>query len=188
MAITALPVFLTDLFDANVEVTLDGDTSPVVLRSPFQSDRGATYSLKSLIDNAVVCTAPSIPGRLNIMAAPEALVRGLPTEDTATADAILRWRESRRAAEKPPTHVAELFLDGFLTIEQLARIAPFVNVGGCVFRAQVIGSLESVDRCLVADVVIYRGRHSTRVLHCRFHPPRLRSDHVQPRNENGANL
>ena len=160
---------LLDLMDVNVEVTLSGDTEPIVLRSPFSASGDPSYVVSQLFDHLVVSKQRTIAGRLNILTAPAAIVRSLPTLDPTTGERIVRWRDSHRTDRRIPQRTIGLLIDRVLTVDQMRDVFPFINVGGDVFRAHVVANVADRARCRAGEVVFDRSRGKPRVIGCRFY-------------------
>lgn len=128
-----------DLVDAVVSVPPEGDDEPTVLRSPVQLDNlGVTIPV--LADNLTTNSNPTIPGRLNINQAPRMLLEGVPGMEEDIIEEIISRRETVPDEENPiRKHETWLLIEGVVDLEEMRLLSPFINVGGDVFRAQVIG-------------------------------------------------
>jgi len=128
-----------DLVDAVVSVPPEGDDEPIVLRSPVRLDNlGVTIPV--LADNLTTNSNPTIPGRLNINQAPRMLLAGVPGIEEDIVEEIISRRETVPDPENPiRKHETWLLLEGVVDLEEMRLLSPFINIGGDVFRAQVIG-------------------------------------------------
>ena len=133
-----------DLIGQNVQVTFQGDQQPTVLETPFPDIPGAmNLYLPILMDYVAVNASPVIPGRININQAPRAVLEGIPGMRLDAVDAILANRNEDPAA-RDPIHRHETWIlgDGTVTLNEMKDLIKFLNAGGCVYRAQVIGYFD----------------------------------------------
>jgi hypothetical protein len=129
-----------DLVGAMVQVPAEGeDDEPIILRSPIQEDNLAA-TIPVLVDNLTTNPNPIIPGRLNINQAPRMLLAGVPGMDEEIVEEIISRREIVPDEENPVRkHETWLLIEGVVDITTMRALSPFINVGGDVFRAQVVG-------------------------------------------------
>lgn len=129
-----------DLVDQNVEVFLLGDDEPIVLASPFQEDQAQEYLLPELTTKLAVHDASFFPGRVNVMEATATVLMAIPGMTESIMDEILVRRSLLETGEaEPPLDENWLYTEGIVTLEEMRAIAPFITIGGEIYRAQVVG-------------------------------------------------
>jgi hypothetical protein len=131
-----------DLLGANTQVTFAGEATSTTLASPFTTELGAmNVYLPTLLDHVTVNPADTIPGRINVLQASATLLRGIPGIDATIVENILSVREAEMANGEDPNYRHETWLltKGVVTLEQMKLLQPFLNCGGQVYRAQVVG-------------------------------------------------
>lgn len=144
-----------DLIGQNVQMTLVGDTQPVAIKSPFRDDSQALeFSLDELNQNLLL-SSEKLPGRINIMGAPRVVLRAIPGIDDTIVDGILRHRELL-AISTTEEELDELWplTKGIVTIDQMRVMAPFINMGGAVYRAQILGYFSGGGYTARTEVVV----------------------------------
>lgn len=141
-----------DLIGQNVQMTLVGDVEPVAVASPFKDDESELhYNLGELERLSI----PKLPVRINIMGAPRVVLRSIPGIDDTTVEAILNHRDAVSERE-PDGELNEYWplTEGIVDMNQMRAIAPFVNLGGAVFRAQVLGHFAASGVSTQTEVVV----------------------------------
>ncbi len=153
---------LLDLVGQNVEVTMQGDTQPIVLASPFPAD--GVVDLLPLLDAALtVYDRPLITGRINIQQAGPEVLRTIPGMDDVLLEQIMAQRSSPAAQQDD----LWLLTEGLMTIDQLRQAAPYIVNRGETFRAQIVGCLSDGSAFCRLEVVIDTGGGKPRLLMCR---------------------
>jgi hypothetical protein len=156
-----------DLIGAQVQITQNGQQ--VALQSPFANSAAemAVY-LPLLMENCTVNDATTIPGRININEAPIDILLGIPgmTED------IVNEITSRRTEEVDETdqnrqYETWLLTEGIVTLEEMRMLTPFINAGGDVFRAQIVGYYQGGGPSSRAEVIFDATGTTPRVLFWR---------------------
>lgn len=134
-----------DLVGVQVRVVEEGELSPTLVDSPWQEDDGSlTTGLTELMQTISTTDAESIPGRVNVNQAPRPVLVGLPGMPLATVDAILANRDPSAGWTRPERLEATWLLsEGYVDLETMRELAPYVTGQGAVFRAQVLGGYES---------------------------------------------
>ncbi|TWT90145.1 General secretion pathway protein K [Pseudobythopirellula maris] len=122
-------------------VELDGVTETLV-ESPFTDSASDMQSyLPLLYGQCALSDEPSTPGRLNINQAPEALLYGVPGMPPQAVEAILGNRNfSSQPQGVERSHPAWILTEGYVTLEEMREMGPYLTAGGDVYRAQVVGS------------------------------------------------
>ncbi|MEO0529873.1 MAG: hypothetical protein AAF266_04760 [Planctomycetota bacterium] len=134
-----------DLVGVTVRVVEQDQLVPTLVPSPWQEDDGSMASgLAALMDALTTTDAESIPGRVNINQAPRSVLAGLPGMPLGTVDAILANRDPAAGSTRPERRQATwLLTEGYVDLEAMRELAPYVTGQGAVFRAQVLGGFES---------------------------------------------
>ena len=149
---------ILDLLDTKVEVTFSGERDKTVLKSPFPADIGAmALYLPILLDGVTATDQPAIPGRININECSLTLLLGIPGMTEEIAQQILQERpllEEAETADERFDSEAWILMGGIVTLEEMRTLMPFVNAGGDVFQAQVVGYFEDGGASSRAEVVI----------------------------------
>ena len=147
---------ILDLVGGKVQVTFKGDKKPTVLESPFPNVPGATNVLLApLMDNCTINSSPIIPGRININQSPRVVLAGIPGLTSDMVDQIITSRVVNPTnADSSRKYETWLLDEGIVTLEQMKALMPYVNAGGNVFRAQVIGYFDEGGPAARLEVVI----------------------------------
>ena len=130
--------------------------TPTVLASPFSNDPAAMASyMTQLMDNCTVVETPTIHGRLNLNVAPPELIRSVPAITDEVVEAILSSRD-QLADESDTTrkHETWLLVEGLVTLDQMKQLQPFLNAGGDVYRAQIVGYYQGGGPAARAEVIV----------------------------------
>lgn len=153
-----------DLIGAKVQARFQGEQEPVVLESPFAANSLAMLSyLPILMDNCTINPSSSIPGRININQAPRAVLAGIPGLTPELVDQILQTRVPvpDPTQESAFLHETWLLTEGLLVNEagemdlaMMKQLSPFINAGGDVYRAQIVGYYQGAGAAARGEVVI----------------------------------
>jgi type II secretory pathway component PulK len=121
----------------------NSEGSVTAVPSPFADDllQMATY-LPTLMDNCTVNAAPVIPGRININQAPRAILAGIPGITDDIVDAILSSRTPETTENENRRSESWLLSEGICTLEEMKLFMPYMNGGGSVYHAQVVGYFD----------------------------------------------
>jgi hypothetical protein len=153
-----------DLIGARVSIPGAGG-QPAILESPFPADILLMNDyLPTLLDNVTVNSEATIPGRININQAPRPLLLGIPGMTEELVDLIIESRVSAQenAAENPNYRFETwLLTDGLLINEDgspdlatMKQLVPFINAGGDVYRAQIVGYYQGFGASARVEVVL----------------------------------
>lgn len=136
-----------DLVGARVQVieppaVEGGMETRSVIDSPFPDALHGLY-LPELMDMCTTNASPVIPGRININQAPPTILAGIPgmTEDILAEILSSRTPEATDSDRVRRTETWPL-AEGIVTLDQMKALMPYMNAGGSVFRAQVIGYFD----------------------------------------------
>jgi DNA uptake protein ComE-like DNA-binding protein len=143
-----------DLVGVRVRVDVNGQQVILAEAFPKGIAEMTTY-LPTLMDNISVNPSTVIPGRINVNEAPRAILAGIPGMTEEILEQILELRVSEGAEEDPNRqHETWLLTQGVVTLDEMKSLMPFVNAGGDVYRAQVVGYFEDGGASARAEVVI----------------------------------
>jgi hypothetical protein len=163
-------VQVLDLIGATVEVpSAEEGEDPVELESPFADDPAAmaTY-LPLLMDHVTIQSAATIPGRININQAPREILIGIPGITEEIVDELLNARSAEPdPADKNRQFETWILAEGIVTLDEMRGLAPFINAGGDVYRAQVVGYYEDGSASSRAEIVFDGTASPPRVLFWR---------------------
>ncbi len=128
-----------DLIDTAITVTTGtGSTSTSQgFKSPITVD-----SLPTLMAVATVGSG-TVAGRININQAPRTVLLCIPGISSDTVDQIISQRVINPTTDDQ-THQYGTWLlsEGIVPLAQMKTLLPFVNAGGSVYRAQILGALD----------------------------------------------
>ncbi len=160
-----------DLVGKKVQVQFDGDDEPTVLAPVFPEDFGAmALYMSTLMDMCSTSDALFIPGRININQAPKVILMGIPGFDEEIVDAIIQERVMNPEDEMTAQATASetwLLTSAIVTMEQMRLLVPFINGGGDVYRAQIVGYFEDGGAAARAEVIIDSTEPVPRILSWR---------------------
>jgi type II secretory pathway component PulK len=132
----------------------DGE-DPIIIQSPWPLESFGIY-IDNLMDNASTNANATIPGRLNINAAPRTLLEGIPGLSSEAIDRIVqeRFTDPTQDTSNYTRHETWLVKNLIVTLEQMKILQPFITGNGDVYRAQIIGYYEGGKASSRAEVVI----------------------------------
>lgn len=158
-----------DLIGANVQYTPQGAQESVIVSSPFTQDIGAmNVYMPLLMDAVTVNPSTTIPGRININQASATILSGIPGMSSDIVDQILSRRQVEPSANNPGRqHETWLLAEGVCTMQEMRTLMPFVNGGGDVYRAQVVGYYQGGQAASRGEVVFDASTANPRVLFWR---------------------
>ena len=155
-----------DLVGAKVQLQLEGEDDPVLFASPFPNEPGAlASSLDTLLDYATTDSDEVITGRININEAPRPVLLAIPGMTDDVVGTILSQRiagvEDEDSVRRHPTW---LLTQGFVDLETMKEMQPYVTTGGDVYRAQVVGYFGNGRAVSRVEVVLDSTRPDIPVL------------------------
>ena len=143
-----------------IGISLEGEPAeagedPIIIQSPWPLETFGIY-IDNLMDNASTNANATIPGRLNINAAPRTLLQGVPGLNSEAIDRIVqeRFTDPTQDTSNYTRHETWLVKNLIVTIEQMKLLQPFITGNGDVYRAQIIGYYEGGKASSRAEVVI----------------------------------
>jgi len=157
-----------DLIGVNVEVVLQGDEGAVVLASPFTAGESLDYFVDELSGKLTVDETPPVSAGVDVMHASPTVLAALPGMSASAVDEILlrRERETDAAADEPLDPLW-LLKEGHVSLDEMRSLAPHLQSGGNIYRAQVIGYTRDGKVAHRLEVVVDAGRQPPRLLMCR---------------------
>jgi len=132
-----------DLVGAKVQITNDDEPQTrSVVDSPFPDALHGLY-LPELMDLCTTNASPVIPGRININQASATILAGIPGMTEDILQGILDSR-TPEATDSDPVRRTETWLlaEGIATLDEMKALMPYINAGGSVYRAQVVGYFD----------------------------------------------
>ncbi len=127
-------------------VRIDVDRRDTVLKSPWAGDPGSVEEAVALLESRLTTTDDAfIAGRINVNAAPLAVLRSVPGINESLAQSILAGqRRARGNGEICRRHqtIAWLFVEGIVDLRQLRSLVPWLTTRGDVFRGISIGHID----------------------------------------------
>jgi hypothetical protein len=159
-----------DLVGAKVRTRFQGENSPqVVIASPIQEDIGSmAINFPLLMDNVTVNPAATIPGRININQASASVLQGIPGMTEEILAEIVSRRQYEYDASLPNhRHETWLLVEGIVTLSEMKQLMPFVNAGGDVYRAQVVGYYQGGQASSRAEAIFDATTTAPRLLFWR---------------------
>ena len=148
---------LIDLFGRSVAVLVDGNET--MLDSPWSGDPSTLFSvLPQLSASLSTECVPLRRDRINIQSARRELLAGIPGITPALAAEIVRHRfDNASLLRQPPIRqcsIAWLLYDGLVDLKRLRRIAPYITVGGDVYRTRIVGYTDRKGPAAAGEVTI----------------------------------
>ena len=130
-------------------------TTSVVVNSPLDDDREKMRQyLPGLLDRVTTSAAPAIIGRVNVNEAPRAVLAGVPGLDSAVVDEMIAKRPREAANDPLARHAAWLVLDEIVDLPRMRLLWPYLTGGGDVYRAQLVGYLDSAAPVERVEIVV----------------------------------
>ena len=166
---------ILDLVDAQTTLEFtdeEGETQTALLQSPVNSGNLA-QTLPLLMENLTTVDSDNIPGRINIMQAPRAILAGIPGMTDDILQGILDYREFElndpgltdlnKKYETwimlPPTTLVDL--------ATMKTMMPFICCGGDVYRAEIVGYFDDNVATSRAEVILDTTEPLPRILFWR---------------------
>ena len=151
-----------DLVNARTTVPYtddEGNQKTGVIESPINT-ANLDQTLPILMENLTTVDSDNIPGRINIMQAPRAILAGIPGMTEEILQGILDYREYE--LDDPdltdlnrkyetwimlPPHV-------LVNLETMKTMMPFICCGGDVYRAEIVGYFDDNVATSRAEVIL----------------------------------
>ncbi len=140
----------------------------ITLKNPFTTDTGAMSNyLPKLFDNCTTISGTSIPGRININQASRTVLLCIPNMTSDMVDQIIANRSpdmSAPGAQADQTCPAWPLIEGIMPLATMKSIIPYINAGGSVYRAQIIGHFDKGNPVARLEVILDATQQPTQVL------------------------
>ncbi|MEM6330509.1 MAG: hypothetical protein AAF790_09695 [Planctomycetota bacterium] len=158
---------LLRLVGVQVDVVQAGENDRQTIEAIFPADPMQTSSyLPRLLDYLTVYSDPVAPGRLNINQAPRSLLESVPGMPPEAVESIIGNRDFEVGADRPDRrHATWIMTEGYVTLEEMRTMMPFVTSGGDVYRAHVVGFFDEEGPRRRIEAVIDATQEAPLVLH-----------------------
>lgn len=142
-----------DLIGAAVSVP--GSESPTLVDSPLSENRDAMRQyLPNWLDRVTTTSAPAIVGRVSVNEASRQVLTGVPGLDAATIDELIAKRPLRTVSDPLARHAAWLVLEEIVDLPRMRSLWPYLTGGGDVYRAQLVGYLETAAPVERVEIIV----------------------------------
>ena len=146
--------------------TAPATPNQVPVTNPFSADSGAMSNyLPKLFANCTTSQNTSTAGRINIDQAPRVVLLCIPNMTSDLANQIITQRSV------DPTTATDVnqcpawpLIRGLVPLATMKKLMPYVNAGGGVFRARVIGSFEKGGTSARVEAVIDATQSPSRIV------------------------
>lgn len=158
---------ILDLIDKRVQVPGAEGEKATLVDPAFPLERMGVF-LPLLMDKTTTVDAEVIPGRININQAPRAILMGIPGLNAEIVEAILARRDVAASGENA-NHNFETWIaaEAIVTLDEMRVLFPFINAGGDVFRAQIVGYYQDGGAASRAEVIFDATTSEPRILFLR---------------------
>ena len=145
---------ILDVIGARAEIDEQGDK--IMIASPLVDQPIAlSTQLANLLDYTMTSAEEAVTGRVNINQAPLPVLMSIPGMSIEIANAILSNRAVEPDLENPiRNHAVWLFTESFVTLDEMRAMMPYVNGGGDLYRAQIVGYFGDGSKANRVEVVI----------------------------------
>ena len=136
--------------------TASEDEPPEPIESPLSAEREAMRQyLPKWLDHTSITSQAVIRGRINVNGAPRAVLAAVPDLDSAMVEQIVIARRQRAAVEDPNRrHAAWLLTEGLVDLPTMKRLLPYLNAGGDVHRAQIVGYFDQSGPATRVELIV----------------------------------
>ncbi len=139
------------LIDARVRVRYQDAEEEITIVSPFVDPEST--DMQNLLDRLTVYEEEAVVGRININRASRHVLLGLPGMTDEIVDQIVENRNPS-PSQSAQLHPSWILKSGFVTSGEMEALLPFLNGGGDVHTAQIIGYYEGLGPFSRAEVMI----------------------------------
>jgi hypothetical protein len=121
--------------------------------------------LPKLFANCTTSSNSTAAGRININQASRIVLLCIPNMTTDLADQIIAQR-TQDPAQASDTDLCPAWplIKGIVPLATMQQLLPYINTGGNVYRAQVIGSFEKGGGSARVEVVIDATQNPSRIV------------------------
>jgi DNA uptake protein ComE-like DNA-binding protein len=154
-----------DIVDAKVQLKSSTNRTTVVVSSPITTANASTM-LADIMDKLSASAGAKIPGRINVNQTPRAIMLGIPGMTEEVADAVISKRTAEVTADQPGRRHETWLLEEQVVpdVKTMKALIPFINGGGDVFRAQIVGYFEEQGPAARFEVIIDASTATPRVV------------------------
>lgn len=158
-----------DLIGVRASAKFEGAKQETPIDSPFVEDRSAMSDyLPKLLENTTTFAGPVIPGRININQASRVVLSGIPGMTPDVVDQIMAKRMADPAlAGQTRRYETWILTDGLVPLATMKTLLPYINAGGGVYRANVVGFFEDRGPTAHLEVVLSTVKRPTSILFWR---------------------
>ena len=130
-----------------------GNRGKTTLKSPWTSQTVSQY-LETALSNLCVSSsqnASSVPGLVDITAAPFEVIQALPGLSAETAQSVAGVTQNRQPGDVSP---AWLLTEGLVTLSEFQQIEPVITTQGNVYRFESVGFFSEPGPVARVEAVI----------------------------------
>ncbi len=143
---------ILDLVDSTVTIGNGGEA--ITYASPFAADPiSMSLYMPILMDALTTQDGNVMPGRINLNECPAELLFAVPTLSEEAAQQILELREVESDDQNRMYETWPL-VEGIVTLSEMRTLLPLLTAGGDVYRAQIVGYLETNGVSQRAEIII----------------------------------
>ena len=143
---------ILDLIDSTV--TIGSGEEAVTYASPFSSDPiSMALYMPIIMDALATQDVDLMPGRINLNECPGELLYGIPSLSEEAVQEILELREVESDDENRQFETWPL-VEGIVTLQEMRSLVPMLTGGGDVYRAQIVGYVETSGASHRAEVIV----------------------------------
>jgi type II secretory pathway component PulK len=162
---------LYDLINSQVTVPGSGpNTASTVYPSPLNDAGQLASLLPPLLDECTTSKSTSIPGRINVNTAPEAVLATLPYLQASDVQNIIAMRPQSSSIEAPDAIFqtpAWLILEAGISPSTLSKLDKYITTRSQVYRVQSIGYFDAGGPSARVEAVIDTNGGLPRILYWR---------------------
>ncbi len=137
----------------------------VTIASPFRSDGpNLPEVVEKLLDQVTVEPGEVIEGRISLSDAPLEVLRAIPGWDAETVERIVEARSRPDSGGGTRRSVGWIWAEGLVDATTMARVRPYLTLGGDVASAQVIGFRDDMSPTYRFDVLFDATSRPARVV------------------------
>jgi hypothetical protein len=149
-----------------VQRTPNAGSQTITLKNPFAPDSGSMSTvLPKLFANCTTSANTSTAGKININQAPRVVLLCIPGMTTDLADQIIQQRQADPVSQSDVDQCpAWPLVRGVVDLPTMKKLIPYINTGGSVYKAQIIGSFEKGGTSARIEVVIDATQSPARIV------------------------
>ncbi|HRE99097.1 MAG TPA: hypothetical protein PLI18_01180 [Pirellulaceae bacterium] len=137
----------------------------VTIASPFRSDGpNLPEVVEKLLDQVTVDPGEVIEGRISLSEAPAEVLRAIPGWNAETVERIVEARSRPDSGGGTRRSIGWIWAEGLVDATTMARVRPYLTLGGDVASAQVIGFRDDASPTYRFDVLFDATSRPARVV------------------------